>query len=37
MINAKKDIEVLRKGIEKSISPQIIVQEEVMVSQQESA
>ncbi len=36
MINAKKDMELLRKGVEKSITPEIIVQEEVMVSHQES-
>jgi hypothetical protein len=36
MINAKKDMEILRKGVEKSITPEIIVQEEVMGSQQES-
>ena len=32
MINAKKDMEILRKGVERSITPEIIVQEEVMVS-----
>ena len=36
MINAKKDMEILRKGVEKSITPEIIVQEEVMGSHQDS-
>ena len=37
MIEAKKDRETLKIGVEKSITPEIIVQEEVVVSHHESA